>query len=51
MANFAERWMLDVGLFSLALRKTALVNLTHRIGFVVVELLRKIDDDLGGSTS
>ena len=36
---------------SLALRNTALVNRTHRIGFVVVELFRKTDDDLGRSTS
>ena len=36
---------------SLALRSTTVVNLTHRIGFVVVELFHKIDDDLGGSTS
>ena len=36
---------------SLALRSTVLVNRTHRIGFGMVELFRKIDDDLGGSTS
>ena len=35
---------------SLASRNTTLVNGTHRIGFGMVELFRKIDDDLGGST-
>ena len=35
----------------LALRNTALVDRTHRIGFGMVELFRQIDEDLGGSIS
>ena len=31
--------------------KTALVNLTHRIGISMFELFRKIDEDFGGSIS
>ena len=48
MAHFIKRRFWSR---SLALRSTAAENLTHRIGFVVVELLPKIDDDLGTSTS
>ena len=33
----------------LAWRNTALVNSTHRIGFSMCELVRKIDEDFGGS--
>ena len=32
-------------------RYTALVNRTHRIGFRMFELFRKIDEDFGGSIS
>ena len=35
----------------LAWRNTALVNRTHRIGFSIFELFRKIDEDFGGSIS
>ena len=35
----------------LAWRTTALVNRTHRIGFSMFELFRKIDEDFGGSIS
>ena len=35
----------------LAWRTTAFVNWTHRIGFCMCELFRKIDEDFGGSMS
>ena len=35
----------------LAWRNTALVSWTHRIGFRMFELFRKIDEDFGGSIS
>ena len=35
----------------LAWRTTAFVNWTHRIGFRMFELFRKIDEDFGGSIS
>ena len=35
----------------LAWRTTAFVNWTHRIGFFMSELFRKIDEDFGGSIS
>ena len=34
-----------------ALRTTAFVNFTHRTGFRMSELFRKIDEDFGGSIS
>ena len=34
-----------------AWRTTAVVNFTHRIGFGMCELFRKIDEDFGGSIS
>ena len=35
----------------LAWRNTASVNRTHRVGFSMFELFRKIDEDFGGSVS
>ena len=50
--NLHDKILLSDGFWSrsLALRSTAVENLTHRIGFVVVERFLKIDDDLGVST-
>ena len=47
-ANYSKRWFLSR---MLAWRNTALVNWTHRIGFSMFELFRKIDEDFGGSIS
>ena len=47
--HLGKSFQADSCLEMLAWRTTALVNWTHRIGFRMFQLFRKIDEDFGGS--